>query len=91
MSKKEMNELELWLDEVGRARFTKETGRSHQTVHRACKNGKLPSGWYIATRDWCEKNIIECPEHLFDWNPPVEMDTNQNDYSEGVIQDALGK
>lgn len=88
MSKQDLNELETWLEKVGRAQFTKETGRSHQTVHRACKKGKMPSGWYITTRDWCEENNEECPEHLFDWSVPKTSNTKQNDYSDPSIQDA---
>lgn len=87
MKHREKTQVEAWLDKVGRARFTKETGRSHQTVHRACQKGKFPSGWFLTTRDWCEANDIEVPEHLFDWTLP-SAETKQNGDSEAANQEA---
>lgn len=86
MSSDLTNELRDWLEAVGRARFTRETGKSHQTVHRAVVKGVFPPGWYISVRTWCAKNGIECPEHLFDWTPSKAPTTKQCEYCGGDFQ-----
>lgn len=82
--------LKDWLIKVGRNQFTKETGRSPQTVGRAVKKGLLPSGWFLTTRDWCDANSFDCHEHLFDWSLPKTTNTKKKASTGSEIQESGG-
>ena len=57
-----------FLKSVGRQRFQDDLGKSTQLVTRAKTDGKMPAHWFRDVRDWCVRNQVDVPEHLFRWD-----------------------
>lgn len=63
-----MQTVSEFIEEVGRDKFTAETGYSAQVISRAITDNIMPPGWYVTVRDVvCGPREIAVPEHLFRW------------------------
>ena len=60
--------FDSFLDLVGRQRFQDDLGKSTQLVTRAKSDGIMPAHWFRDVRNWCVRNQIDVPEHLFRWD-----------------------
>lgn len=74
--------LEQFLDRVGRQRFQDEIGKSTQLVTRAKEDGMMPAHWFLDVRNWCVRNQLDVPEHLFRWSVKSRGKQNANDAAE---------
>lgn len=78
--------LDSFLEAVGRKRFEDENGIITQSVTRALRDGKMPSHWFKQVRDWCVRNNLDVPEHLFKWSHLNSKDIKQNVNGEAGLQ-----
>lgn len=76
------NTLPDFLAIVGRQRFQDEIGKSTQLMTRAIDDGMMPAHWFRDVRDWCVRNQIDVPEHLFRWEVKPRGKQNANAQSD---------
>lgn len=50
---------------LGRPRIVRETGLSHQLLHRAATENVMPAHWLFKIRPLCESEGISVPDSLF--------------------------
>lgn len=66
---------------LGRSRITKEAGYGAQVLSRASTENVMPSGWFDAIERMCVADGIECPRHLFRFQPRPEPPVHASETS----------